>query len=72
MYEDWGLYVQGNVKVLMQWQWLLKLMGFDEYGVYWEVNFFMDGELYFVVYKGDIKVFEYFYFDFFDVRINGV
>lgn len=31
----------------------------------------MDGELHFVVHKGDTKVFEYFHFDPFDVRING-
>jgi len=57
-YEDWGLHVWGNAEAPTQWQHPLPPAGSDEYGVYWEVNFLMHGELHFTVHKGDTKVFE--------------
>ncbi|KAG0630362.1 hypothetical protein M758_1G172900 [Ceratodon purpureus] len=54
-YEKWGLHVWGGVEKATEWDSPLVPTGEDEYGVYWEVDAVANGQLRFVVHKGDAK-----------------
>lgn len=56
-YENWGLHIWGNAESATEWNSPLAPTGSDEYGVYWEVDAKANGELHFVVHRGEDKVY---------------
>lgn len=55
-YENWGLHIWGDAESPTPWDHPLAPVGSDEYGVFWEVDAKLDGDLHFVVHQGDAKV----------------
>eukprot|EP01018_Ginkgo_biloba_P020656 Gb_39234 [translate_table: standard] len=54
-YENWGLHVWGDVHVHTSWETPLFGTGFDDHGIYWDIQVKLDGVLHFIVHKGDTK-----------------